>query len=707
MKKRGITTRGAKSDRGPFRPKTGRPRPGDSGPAPRTILGHLRRVVSRMGAGGRGRGGGGHNWGGARSHYVHSPRAYAQRVSIKARVVRLNPARVSGVKGGRGAVSVGNHIAYLRREGLERDGDKPELYNGTGELSREQAREWIQDAGTDRHQFRFIVSPENGQALELTDYTRRLVQQMEKDLGTRLAWVAVNHYDTDRPHVHLTVRGIDEHGADLVIGRDYLSHGMRGRAGELATDDLGPRTEFDVRQKLQWEIEAGRYTATDRALVQLADAHPDALVDLRASPEPGREWATFMRGVQLRRLEVLNQMGLAVEHEPGVWGLHPELAPQLHQLGERGDIIKTMHKHLYGLDVTEQVVFNKDAVDAPKLTGVVQHKGLVNELYDTKYIVLNATDGRAYYIALSAHSEARGLEAAPGDVVSVSAHAPNPLRPADRNIARLAHANGGVYDPGAHLVEARGRRLPAGLDPEEYVDGHVRRIQALEKRGIVQSVGADRWQVPADLERAVTAQAARGRDKGRFVQITREDRHGLAQQVHRAGVTYLDRELVRRQRAPVPEPRGARRGLQRDLDAALQGRLAELELQGLTEVAPGGGRRLRTHALQTLYARDLEAAEARLSRAFGQPVRWGTARALSGTLVRIEEMDSGPHLLVSDGQRFTLAPYQRGAERHLEQPVRLTPVGGAHLDLSHPFPGPERTLQIRGGHEKKPSLPPS
>ena len=61
----------------------------------------------------------------------------------------------------------------------------------------------------DRHHFRFIVSPDD--ALEMTDlrsFTTELAAQMEKDLGTRLDWVAVDHWNTEHPHVHLIVRGV-------------------------------------------------------------------------------------------------------------------------------------------------------------------------------------------------------------------------------------------------------------------------------------------------------------------------------------------------------------------------------------------------------------------------------------------------------------------------------------------------------------------
>ena len=80
---------------------------------------------------------------------------------------------------------------------------------------------------------------------------------MEADLGTQLEWVAVDHWDTDNPHTHVVLRGKNETGRDLVIARDYIGHGMRHRASELATVWLGPRTELEIRAGMQREVEPG------------------------------------------------------------------------------------------------------------------------------------------------------------------------------------------------------------------------------------------------------------------------------------------------------------------------------------------------------------------------------------------------------------------------------------------------------------------
>src|SRR3546814_10751875 len=91
----------------------------------------------------------------------------------------------------------------------------------------------------------FIVSAEDGAEYpDLKPYIRRLMAQAEQDMGTKLDWVAVDHFNTERPHTHIVLRGIDDRGDNLIIAREYISHGLRERASELVTLDLGPRTEI-------------------------------------------------------------------------------------------------------------------------------------------------------------------------------------------------------------------------------------------------------------------------------------------------------------------------------------------------------------------------------------------------------------------------------------------------------------------------------
>ena len=114
---------------------------------------------------------------------------------------------------------------------------------------------------------------------DLRAFTRDLARQMEADLGTKLDWVAVDHWNTDNPHVHMLVRGVDQDGQDLVISRDYISRGLRSRAEEFVSIELGPKPEHEVRSALEREVDAERWTRLD-AEIRLA-ADETGMIDLR------------------------------------------------------------------------------------------------------------------------------------------------------------------------------------------------------------------------------------------------------------------------------------------------------------------------------------------------------------------------------------------------------------------------------------------
>lgn len=160
----------------------------------------------------------------------------------------------------------------------------------------------------DRHQFRFIVAPEDGLELEdLQGFTRELMHRMAIDLETRLDWVAVDHWDTDNPHTHVVLRGRTASGEDLVIAPDYMAYGMRMRASEIATEWLGPRTELEIRQSLLREADQQRLTGLDQALIRQAGR--DGCIDLTGHPTD-----RACRNALRARLQRLEEMGSARTH---------------------------------------------------------------------------------------------------------------------------------------------------------------------------------------------------------------------------------------------------------------------------------------------------------------------------------------------------------------------------------------------------------
>jgi type IV secretory pathway VirD2 relaxase len=87
---------------------------------------------------------------------------------------------------------------------------------------------------------------EFGDQVDLRGLTGDLMKRMEKDLGTNLEWVAVEHHNTEHPHAHVVVRGVRSDRAALRMSRDYIQQGIRGAAEHLCSRQLGYRTELDA-----------------------------------------------------------------------------------------------------------------------------------------------------------------------------------------------------------------------------------------------------------------------------------------------------------------------------------------------------------------------------------------------------------------------------------------------------------------------------
>jgi type IV secretory pathway VirD2 relaxase len=342
-----------------------------------------------------------------------------RRVIVKARIVRHSGRAFR-------SAPMSAHLAYLTRDGVTRDDAEATLFDA--ENDKVDDRDFAKRCHLDRHHFRFIISPED--AADMTDlraYTRDLVQQMEKDLGTGLEWVAVDHWNTDNPHVHLLVRGEADDGSDLVISRDYISRGLRSRAEDLVGIELGPKPEHEIRTALEREVTAERWTRLDQQLRFAADE--TGHVDLRPVAGSGADRET--RRLMVGRCQHLQKMGLAYPVGPGQWVIGLEAERTLRDLGLRRDVIKTMHKALSSRGNDRAVAdycIDEAGAEGP-IIGRLVGKGLHDELTGEAYVVIDASDGRVHHVRLKGVD---AFEHAPpiGGLVELRRFgAPNEVRP--------------------------------------------------------------------------------------------------------------------------------------------------------------------------------------------------------------------------------------------------------------------------------------
>jgi type IV secretory pathway VirD2 relaxase len=657
---------------------------------PTTFAGKIQQAIRRAGGtpsrlGGIGKGSGRFNArgrGAAVAAVLKSRSAWSQnggsrtrsrRVAVKARVVKLNPQR--GATRGRQFVSakaVDAHLRYLQRDGVTRDGERGQVYSASRDI--EDGRAFVERGRDDRHQFRFIVSAED--AVDLADpraTTRDLMKQMEDDLGTRLDWIAVDHHNTGHPHTHIIVRGVTDDGKTLNIAGDYVAYGIRERASEVVTRELGRQTELDVARSLEREVEADRFTRLDRMLIAEQRGRNE-FADLRLDRDT-LESVPQDRTLLIQRARKLERMGLATEVDVGRWSVLPKAESVLRELGERGDIIKSMHRALNqeGLSEARPVagyVLHREKLIEP-IIGRVLDKGLAGDEMDERVrLVIDGVDGRVHHLEVDT---ARAEDVRRGMIVAAGAGQAGP-RASDRNILAIAGKEG-VYRPARHLEQAVGIVERLGGDPAAYVLSHVRRLEALRRAGHVERIDADQWRIPADL--AERGQAYdRARDRAAPVRVLSPA--GLEQQIGHDGATWLDRELASRQCTALADG-----GFGREVSAALTKRRQWLADQGYVSDLGGGRGRATQDLVQRLEARDLERSGRRLSAEQGREWRLVVVGSpVSGRLVGSVQLSSGRFAMVDDGLGFSLVPWRPALEHHVGREVSGIALPGGDVNWS-------------------------
>jgi type IV secretory pathway VirD2 relaxase len=454
---------------------------------PTSFVSEVMRAARKAGHTGRDFGGGGgpkrrSTFGRGRAAALSlSSRSPGRRVVVMTRIVRHQGKRFS-------AAPLVRHVAYLKREGVTRDGQEARMFDATSDSADTKA--FAERCEADRHHFRFTVSPEDAtQMADLHGFTRELMQDAERDLGTKLDWVAVDHWNTDNPHIHVLVRGRADDGKDLVISRDYISHGFRQRAAERVTLELGPRSEQEIRTSLEKEVEADRWTSLDRALQDVSD-EGGGVADLRpddASEDPELRRLLLGRAAKLERLGLAEPVGVAR------WTLKPGLEPALRDLGIRGDIIKTMHQAMTGAgrepDVTGFALHGDEPADP--VLGRLVGRGLHDELKGTAYAIVEGVDGRTHHLRFS-DLDMTG-DARPGAIVEARAYEDSSGHPrlslatrSDLSIEAQVTASGATWLDRQLLAKEPAVGGGFGAEVRDAMD---RRVDHLVEEGLAQRQG--------------------------------------------------------------------------------------------------------------------------------------------------------------------------------------------------------------------------
>jgi len=539
-------------------------------------------------------------------HWSH---ARQRRVVVKVHIARAGSA---------GNAAFARHLSYVHREGTDREGHRGTLYDRYGEVS--DATEFNERARDDRRQFRLIVSPEDStQMKDITAFTRALMEQAEKDLGRRLDWVAVNHHDTAHPHVHIVIRGGSPRNGELIIDRNYITHGFRHRAEAEVTREFGQRRLREIAASRSRETEREAFTSIDREILRVS-----AEGGIELNPETS-VLDRFDRAVKARRLRHLERLGLARHEGRSQWGLKDGWDDTLRALGRRGDLVNAMARAMgERLNLESLREFSPNRSVGSEITGRLAAVLPGDELRNGRLLLIEGIDGHPW----TAHiTEAQTVELPKiGGVISLTVDKPE-RKAADKVIAEIAARNGGVYSDALH-TSADPTSSPA------YRLAHKRRLEALRRLRIVERQSDGSWQIPPDFEqRALEAQSRRAQ-----IKLTVLSWLPVEQLTERHAHTWLDRTDEN-----VISDFGS--GFGAEVRAARFARQLWAESTGLD---------LRTETqLKASELSDFIANEA--SRTGKEPVELASREAFKGVYARHVDLAQGRFAVIESEGRFMLA----------------------------------------------------
>lgn len=329
-------------------------------------------------------------------------RAFAQRVAV-----RLTYARNKGDGTWRA------HGTYLERESATGQEKGRGFGHAGDEMEIAKTLDGWQKA-EDPNLFKLIISPEHGAKLDLREYTAAYVAQLEKQLGTRLEWVAAAHYNTDNPHVHVALRGRDQEGRALIIPREFIKGPLRSIAQDLATGRLGYRTDADISEARASQIQQHRWTDLDRMLSRVGQG---GVVDFsKPVAFDASEDRKELRYQLLKRLAVLEGMGLAERGQGGRWRIDPGAETILRERQKANDRLKVLHSHR-AMASDPRLPLAPAPAGEGRVSGRLIGTGL-DDGAQRPYMLMETTGGSVIYLYQSpAIEKAREEGMKPGDYV--------------------------------------------------------------------------------------------------------------------------------------------------------------------------------------------------------------------------------------------------------------------------------------------------
>ena len=436
----------------------------------------------------------------------------SRRVYVKIKTVMRTPNARASLKA---------CVRYFARAGAGENGSRGEFFGP--QEDRPDAKAEVDRWADDRRHYRIVINPEDGQDLaDIKRFARTIMGQVELDTGVPLEWLAVAHYDTGRPHLHIILRGLRDDGRELVFSRGYVAQGLRSRCEALATEILGPRSDRTASSR---DLRVDRLTAMDQTLMR-------SMCDGKVSLE-GLESAE--RSNAIRRLVHLERRGWSRRGSDGSWIVPANLRDILRTVGEREAREAAATRAIWGgfwggrIDRLEPFSLSEGETVVGAYAGVQPlkwHKRAVQVL------VLETMDGRLGHIRLASLDRAIILDRVPERAIIELRAKPWAERKSDQTIAEIARRRDGIYSRVDHLA----------IQPDDrsvFIDRHLRRLEAMSREGAVEPAGNERFAIPTDYSTRALA-VDRARYGPADIEVRVLDVRPMHHQTRARGITWLD-----------------------------------------------------------------------------------------------------------------------------------------------------------------------
>lgn len=618
------------------------------------------------------------SWKRAKGHSKVTITKFHQRAIVKNRIARN--------KGGAGSKNFRNalakHLNYIERESAQKDQKKGEMYNQ--EQDGVDKKEFLEKAQNDPRNFRLILSPDkvhNGNnSLDMKEYTREFMERVQRDLGAKVDWVAVNHFNTEHPHSHIIMRGLDEEGKELIIKPEYLQKGMREQAQSVATSKLGLRSYNEIEQQLMKEVSIERVTGFDRTIENRLDEHRQ--IDLQISND---KQYSFSHQLIIGRCQRLEELGLAVKDDSGkpIWKINDNFLETLKERGQRNDI----YKHLEKTNSLDIHVYSPEKHG--RIYGQIIETDIHNELDDSRYHVVKGHNGNAFYV--KGHRYGIGLpEPRTGDYVRLDSHYESIVKErADNNIMRVTENGQRVYTKDAHRADYQNYYSwkhelnfndfeQSDHDAvERHVNAHEKRLERLARHELVEKLPDGSFKVPGNLHEQVEALDIKlKKDAQRWPHVFHQSSCELHATTNQYRVHWLDKVLVEHNGIPT----GSRFGFGKDFDKAIHNRLAFLKESGLLSHKDGK----LTVDFDKMRQKGVQEYAQSFHEKHGVELEHNNDKKLSGTYEQTVRIGDEDYAIIRNRNRAAIVPrskYMNKGQQIDIHNIRLAQLHGHHIQV--------------------------